>query len=79
MKTQLKLEYHIDILSCELDGIIALQFKHKMTDFTLILIGLYILPENSVYGPVLYCFALVYTALGGSKDVISHVTMFELK
>ena len=42
--------YDINILNKQHDGILAVEFKDRYTDFSVVLITCYLSPENSVWG-----------------------------
>ena len=42
--------YDVDIMEFELDSMIAISLKNKCSSFKALLIGVYLPPENSVYG-----------------------------
>jgi hypothetical protein len=43
-------EYHIKVVDKTVDGIIGLEIKHKLSDFSLLVYSCYLPPENSPHG-----------------------------
>ena len=43
-------EYIVDMLECEVDGVLIMRLTNKHTDYTCALVNVYLPPENSVYG-----------------------------
>ncbi len=42
--------YDVDILNKDCDGIMAMSLVHKLSNCRTLVIGLYVPPENSIYG-----------------------------
>ena len=50
MKNELFDTFVVKLIYADTDGIIAVTLRDKMSDYAIMFVGVYILPENTVYG-----------------------------